>query len=680
MKRLLLWSALFYGALSCGQEPSAPDVAEIGTPAAGLDLTSRNLDPPTAVRNTYDEMAADLAAERHPSDGGGHARILDGPLVIGARERSRWTLEFETGPLGIAVGGRIFLIVSPFWGWSSPQSRSEAMPGFTTVEPAAPPAVGDTLQLEVDTFGAGIFTVEIGGRALAPGERLVFVYGAGSALAIADKYAEREAHLWFAVDGDGDGVRGLVEDSPTVQVLPGPPAQLHLFAPGTARPGDTVRFTAAVLDAAGSAGVDFEGELLIASDERWPGLPERIPLTSEMHGLAHFELTLAAGAPEGVLRLGAACLSSTGEEARALVALSNPLLISSSTPRVLWADLHGHSGLSDGTGTPEDYFHYAREVAALDVGALTDHDHWGMRFLDQRPDLWERITKGAAAADEPGVFTSLVAFEWTNWIHGHRHVLYFEDTGPMISSMDPATDDPGELWERLRGENALTFAHHSAGAPVPVNWSFAPDPELEPVTEISSVHGTSEAWDAPLRIRGAWRGNFVRDVLDAGATLGFIGSGDSHDGHPGLAQLAAGTGGLAALFAEENTRAAVKASLKARACYATNGPRMLLFADLAGQPMGTELVAADLAPDAVLDVRLFGTAPLTRLEVIRSGKIVKALDAAAMEQDPEAPPDFAATFPLAALGLAGLEAGEYVYLRAVEQGPGIAWSSAWFIR
>jgi len=33
--------------------------------------------------------------------------------------------------------------------------------------------------------------------------------------------------------------------------------------------------------------------------------------------------------------------------------------------------------LSDGTGTPEDYFAYARDVAALDVIALTDHDHWG---------------------------------------------------------------------------------------------------------------------------------------------------------------------------------------------------------------------------------------------------------------------------------------------------------------
>ena len=93
---------------------------------------------------------------------------------------------------------------------------------------------------------------------------------------------------------------------------------------------------------------------------------------------------------------------------------------------------------------------------------------------------------------------TLLGFEWTSWLHGHRHVLYFADEGPLVSSLDEATDDPAELWKALRGQPALTFAHHSAGGPVATNWAFAPDPVLEPVTEVASVHGSSEALDAPL--------------------------------------------------------------------------------------------------------------------------------------------------------------------------------------
>ena len=162
-------------------------------------------------------------------------------------------------------------------------------------------------------------------------------------------------------------------------------------------------------------------------------------------------------------------------------------------PRVLWADLHGHSSLSDGTGTPHDYYTYARDVAALDVAALTDHDHWGMQPLYSHPEMWEEIETQTKAFHAPGRFVTLLGWEWTNWIHGHRHVLYFDDSGPVFPWSDPRYETPAQLWAALAGKRALTFAHHSAGGPVAVNWDFAPDPKFEPVTEIVSIHGDSEA-------------------------------------------------------------------------------------------------------------------------------------------------------------------------------------------
>lgn len=683
MKPILF--ALFLACAACGPDEPPPGDPRTASEGAPLDVTSRNPNPPTAVRATHDELLADAAAARHPSDGQGSARIVEGPAVVTAGTRAAWVFEFTVGPLGVAEGGHVTLLASPFWGWTVPQALSPAMPGFSRVELVGA-AADDPLALRLDTPGDGRCSAFVEGRALAAGEVLRFQFGGGQSRVTVDRFAEDEERFWFAVDGDGDGVDQRVLDSPTVSIVAGPPTQLHLFLPPTARPGETVELTAVVLDRFGNAGYPFEGELLLVQDSLWPGLlPERATFAAEDAGRLAFELTLPESAYHGVMRVAAGAVGTKRENNRtgALQAISNPMWIDPAAPRLLVADLHGHSNLSDGTGRPEDFYRYARDTAALDVAVLTDHDHWGMRFLDGAPDLWKRIQRAAERANDPGEFTALLGFEWTSWLHGHRHVLYFQDQGEVISSLDAVT--PDELWAALRelgkrGMRALTFAHHSAGAPVPTNWSFPPDPQFEPVTEVASVHGTSEAWDAPLKLRAPWKGNFVRDVLDAGVPLGFVGSGDSHDGHPGLAHLEAGTGGLAMLFAETNDREAVRASLLARACYATNGPRIVCVAKLGGALMGGDVPATALGPATTVELKLFGTRSLRLLEVVRSGAVVKELSAAAMGQAPGVPPNYAAELTLAQLGLEDLAPGEYVYLRVTEEGPGLAWTSPWFIK
>ena len=148
-----------------------------------------------------------------------------------------------------------------------------------------------------------------------------------------------------------------------------------------------------------------------------------------------------------------------------------------------------------------------------------------------------------------------------------------------LSSLSEETDDPAELWSALDGTPSMTLAHHSAGGPIATNWEFPPDPVLEPLTEVMSVHGSSEAMDSPSLIYSPLRGNFVRDVLDKGFEFGFIASGDSHDGHPGLPHLSpyynyrfasetraaqVGTGGLAAVYTEELSRSALLSAMRER--------------------------------------------------------------------------------------------------------------------
>lgn len=642
----MLWVAVALCSPACG--PSSQRTSG-DTDADRFSIEN----PPTPHPEIVEALLEDMNAPRHPSDGGGRAWLESDdqkPPIAVVSTPGRWTLVYEAGPDGIAVGGMLYLQVSPFWDWSTPQVEETDAPGFTEVSTSAP-----GIELFAATLDRQLLGIEIQGRPLGEGERIQIVYGAGPAGAYADRMAERGSQFWIAVDGDGDGVRKLIEHSPTIDVLPGPPAQLSLLVPSTARPGQAVLLHIAVLDAVGNAGVSAVGELSLHPLPSGLEGPETIRLAESDRGVAI--VTLVAREP-GVYRIQARGLDG-------LEAESNPLQVSASEPRILWADLHGHSNVSDGTGLPEDYFRYARDVAALDVAALTDHDHWGMRFLDQYPPYWESIREQVKRFHEPGRFVTLLGFEWTNWIHGHRHVLYFSNEGEVISSIDPGTDDPDELWNRLRGQRALTFAHHSAGGPVATNWGFAPDPVLEPVTEIVSVHGSSEAMDSPGLIYSPVPGNFVRDVLDHGYVLGFLGSGDSHDGHPGLAQLAAASGGLAAIFSEDCTREAVLEALRARRVYATNGPRIVLNVRLGGYGMGAAIPAAK---EYELQISALTPRPLARLEVVRSGRIVSSL---ALEGEREI-----------ALGrtVEDLAADEYLYVRLTQDDGGAAWSSPFFVK
>jgi len=543
----------------------------------------------------------------------------------------------------------VFLQVSPFWGWSTPQVERDDAPGFTRVSTEA-----EGVLLEPATIDQQLLGIRVSGRALAPGERVRIEYGAGAAAARVDPYAERGSRFWIAVDGDGDGVRKLLDDSPGVDVVAGPPAQVVLTAPSVVRPGETATLRVAVLDAMGNAGTAFAGDVSLSAVGDVARGPARIRIGRDDRGLA--ELAVQAAGREGVVRFDA-----SGPEG--LAGASNPLVVSETLPLVRWGDLHGHSGLSDGTGTPEDYFRYARDVAGLDVVALTDHDHWGMQPLATTPGEWQEIREQVHAFHEPGRFVTLLAYEWTSWIHGHRHVLYFGEDGRVLDSIDPAFESPRQLWDALRGEAAITITHHTAGGPIAADWDIPPDPELEPVTEVASVHGSSEAPDSPRVIYDPVAGNFARDALDRGYRLGFVGSGDSHDGHPGLVHLASHTGGLVAILTDDLTREGVLEALRARRVYATNGPRIVLHATLDGAPMGSAVSAGT----HVLDVRVVSCVPLERVDLVRSGKVARTF-ASPGEVDQSLRE-----------AITDLAAGEYVYVRAVQADGGAAWSSPFFV-
>ncbi len=595
-------------------------------------------------------MRTAKALPRSALDGTGKAWIEKGPSTVTVGSRASWTIIYEAGGEGLAEQGRVIFMISPFWGWSTPQDQSEEATGYTTVRTDAP-----GLTLTTEGTDSPMMVISLAGRGLQPGERIAIEYGGRSGARV-DRFADARSRFWIGVDGDGDGTHTFLADSPFVTVEPGPPAQMIVVAPTTVHPDSAFDVRITFLDLSASAGTKYAGKVQLMSEPEGLALPAEIDIGAADRGNAGVSLR---GPAEGVFRVHAK--TSSGFEA-----ISNPIVVTpSGSPRIYWGDLHGHSGLSDGTGTAEDYFRFARDVAGLDVVALTDHDHWGVVHLDENPDVWKSIAAQAASFHQPGKFVTLLGYEWTSWEYGHRHVLYFSDHGDLYSSIDLDFNTPTELWDALRGRDVITVAHHSAGGPIATDWSYAPDPQLEPITEVVSVHGVSEALDSPSVIYHPQPGNFVRDVLDRGYRFGFIGSGDSHDGHPGLAHLANhGTGGLAAIIARDLTRPAVLEAIRNRRVYATSGPRIYLRAALSTYPMGSIVPHAKLVSEndqVSLYVHAIGTDQIAWLDVVRSGQVTRS----PIDKD-----RFEVLIPID-----DPQPSEYFYVRIVQTDGGLAWSS-----
>lgn len=121
--------------------------------------------------------------------------------------------------------------------------------------------------------------------------------------------------------------------------------------------------------------------------------------------------------------------------------------------RLVHADLHNHSHLSDGTGDPFA-FHAMVRGEGIDVAALTDHGvaGFGRRdFCAPVPDAvgvenpcrsllgmtdagWQTTLELAAAANAPGRYAALPGFEWTSPHLGHMNVWFSEDWIDALST------------------------------------------------------------------------------------------------------------------------------------------------------------------------------------------------------------------------------------------------------
>ncbi|MDE2867136.1 MAG: hypothetical protein OXR64_03020 [Chloroflexota bacterium] len=538
----------------------------------------------------------------------GSARLkIEKPAVAG--EPVTFRIVYTAGSVGVDDRGAVRVSWRAQAGLGAPQFEDPAAPGYLAVRTVSEGSVRPVARFNERghrrPFVPAV-TVHTDDGGLWPGDRLELTFGdtSGGSPGIRAPLTVVKA-FEFQVSVDCKGAQEFLDLDGflTFPVVAGPAVRLKAVAPSDVKAGEPFTLRARFEDVWGNPTQMPGASLQLGMSDSdavlgtAPGSGPVIPVEG-----------IALGAP-GVVRL------ELTDQTSGLRATSNPIRVGAELPaeRRWWGDLHGQSGETVGTNPSADYFHYARYAACAD---FTCHQGNDFQITDE---FWARLRREVEAIHEDGTFVCFHGYEWSGntEVGGDRNVIFrgipkaddiwrsgrwlIEDRRPLDSEHDALTLD--ELYARFRGRDDVMLLPHVGGRRAELRWI---EPELEPVVEVHSAHGTSE-----------W---FLQQALDTGVRVGFLAGSDDHMGRPGATLANANempvNGGLACIRSPELTRDGIWHGLHSRHCHGTTGSRILMETEIAGVRMGAEVAASGAVP---VGTWVNGTAPIIEIAVYRDG-------------------------------------------------------------
>jgi len=331
--------------------------------------------------------------------------------------------------------------------------------------------------------------------------------------------------------------------------------------------------------------------------------------------------------------------------------------------RILRGDLHRHTDISPdgiGDGSLLDFYRYAFTAGQYDYMVVTDHQYGGTEYN------WWRTEKSEDIFLVQGRFWPLFGTERSlPYPNGHRNTFFAQRGNREL----PASRDEmaGKLntgpilYPYLRERGGVTSSHSTA-SDQGTDWRDN-DPQLEPLVEIyQGLNSSYEYENAPradtperryYHHGDGWRPlGFVWNAWAKGLKLGVQASSDhiaTHDSYACL--LVEGDG--------PHSREDLLNAMRARHAYAATD-NIIVDVRVGGRLMGDVFSTREIP---VLKVRVEGTGPISRIEVIKNNTFVHT----------ERPPGSSAAFEYRD---ADVKAGENYYYVRVEQTAGqLAWSS-----
>ncbi len=573
------------------------------------------------------------------------------PIPVGAY--GTWEIQFTAGSMGIQPGGVVRFTIPH--GFTAPQTNAFFDPGFVTVDTGA---TGVDLQTKVistvfcrldptsghsGASGRNIFVRVTGGNGLSEGETISLTYGdlnyygnePFSHAGVRARELAGSAEFIVAVDPDGNRTApysgyARILNSPILEILPGSHTKTFVRLPSDIIEGTVTKAHILKVD-------QYNNPISVETPE--------IQVITREGDFGRVNIQDTRGTHP-----------------------SNPARMHPHKPeeKIFWGDIHGHSQHSDGLGTLDYYFSFARDIAHIDFTAVTDHDDIGPRLADEEWDLIKAKTKEYHI---PGKLITFLGHEYRNG-KCDMNLYYPGDEGEILRGTDGDFQD-AKIWsQRVKQQKGMIVPHMHFGADMS---GF--DPTVYRVMEVYSSHGSAEHRGCPREIPYLRKqiqkssesnaGSHIHDLLNQGYRLGFTAGSDTHSGRPGFSDWTRVTrtyrGGLTAVFAPKLTREALWAALYNRRCYATTGNRSVLSFTLNGVPMGSEI---ELDPEEARKLELIcqcdGT--LQDITIFRSG-------------EPWVQEEVSGTSVKRQYKDSGSGITDWYYFRVVLEGGEMAWSS-----
>lgn len=304
--------------------------------------------------------------------------------------------------------------------------------------------------------------------------------------------------------------------------------------------------------------------------------------------------------------------------------------------QLYWGLLHGESERYDSTENIESCLRHMRDEKGLHFYGLSPFES-----AEETPnEIWKACVQNAIEFDEADRFSTIIGCQWSGKAgdEGVRQFIYTKEAKQIIRKKEAKYGTLSKIYKTFTPKELISIPTFTMGKGHHYTFDHF-DPEFERVVEIYNAWGSSECSKkdgnlTPINGNGknstkeAPEGSIV-DALLRNCRFGFVAGGLDDRGiytnffdssqdqfHPGLT----------AVISKEHSRAAITDAIYRRSCYATTGKRFIVGFSIAGVGMGQEISTADkhgLLFNRHISGYVAGSAPLTKVEIIRNGEVIK---------------------------------------------------------
>ncbi len=424
---------------------------------------------------------------------------------------------------------------------------------------------------------------------------------------------------------------------PMISIVPGRPERYVAVLPTRRRMGQEFALKTKGEDKWGNPSNLCDDTLTIESDGEIDGLPESVTFRPDDLKLEIKGLTISSPG-----RVTVRLKNADGH----VVAETNPLVIEDTALIHYWGDMHGQSEETIGTGSADQYFTFARELAFVDACAHQGND---FQITDT---FWSELNRLTAKHDRPGEYVALPGYEWSgNTSLGGDRNVYFPTDDRTIRRSSHALIEGGDT----DGTDALTCAALFDALAKNEEWDVVMYAHCGGrYADISVAH--DGRFEKSVEVHSSW-GSFewiLHDAFKLGYRVGVVANSDGHKGRPGASYPGAGKfgaiGGLTCFLMDRLDRETLLDCQRKRRHYGTTGgPNGRMVIDVTGRfseagslyhddpalfdnasaVSATKALMGDIvrlpSGEMGLDVSVETTAPIERIDIFNGVDLIETV-------------------------------------------------------